>query len=344
MTSHFASFTGSLRRVILLAQRAAVSAGRPLIEPQDLLIGLLRERDGEAAHELDALKLSLTSLPDVGPTKSGDVESPKADLSLAEMTKRVIEGTIWAARQPNGRVVGTLHLLRGLLVNDDDRDSYFFDSADANQASSRRFLLKRLELEAISQPLLTSAEYAVRPVRQQGIYDPDPRDVIGKWRRTFSRSFGLVRPSEDRTAVNQFSEYAHLVLIRARNEAAAQARQIEPEHLLTGLLKQPFGLAAEMLLAMAPDVADLREDARVASLPADYIGASRQTTNVLHHAAREAVADGYDCVGTAHLLLGLAINQTHVTASVMGDLGLIPDEIEEMVRGVLQRIRDVESE
>jgi ATP-dependent Clp protease ATP-binding subunit ClpC len=108
-------FTDRSRKVISLARQEAKKRGHPYIGTEHILLGLLREGSGVAAHVLCGLKLDMTSL-----TTEVDkivVSGEKSDklLSLSENAKEAIRYATEESSKLDHHYVGTEHLLLGLV-------------------------------------------------------------------------------------------------------------------------------------------------------------------------------------------------------------------------------------
>jgi Clp amino terminal domain, pathogenicity island component len=120
-----------------------------------------------------------------------------------------------------------------------------------------------------------------------GPLDPDPSEGFGR-----------------------FSPRARNAVVEAQKEAhAAGNDQIRPEHLVLGLLADPYALAAKAIVAQGVSLKTARQ-AMTAVLPAAgqvpaLIPFDPQAKKALELTFREALRMGHNYIGTEHILLAL---------------------------------------
>ena len=108
---------------------------------------------------------------------------------------------------------------------------------------------------------------------------------------------------------NRFTPRARNVVVEAQNRAhAAGNPEIQPAHLLLGLLADPSGLAAGLLAAQGVELTRVAESITlppaVADIPA-LIPFDTRARKALELTFRQALRLGHNYVGTEHLLLAL---------------------------------------
>ena len=109
----------------------------------------------------------------------------------------------------------------------------------------------------------------------------------------------------------RFTPRARNVVVAAQNEAKAHGNdQIQPGHLVLGLLAEPEGIGAAAVVAQGITLEQVRE-AAVAVLPAkaenvgDLVPFDGGAKKALELTFREALRLGHNYVGTEHILLAL---------------------------------------
>ena len=139
---------------------------------------------------------------------------------------------------------------------------------------------------------------------------------------------------------NKFTERARRVLTLAREEARRFGHlQIEPEHLLLGLLRESSGLAMKVLARFHISSVELRhilEDkmARTSSLlHYGEIVFSPRTKRIVEIAMQESRNFGHPSVGTEHLLLAILQMEESLASQVLQGFGL---EIEQVRNEVVK--------
>ncbi len=110
----FERYTQHARRVIFFARYEASQFGSSLIEPEHLLLGLLRE-DAELRKRIDPDRTRALIETHMPPR---DKISTTVDLPLAEGAKKVLAYAAEETERLSHRHLGTRHLLLGLLRGD----------------------------------------------------------------------------------------------------------------------------------------------------------------------------------------------------------------------------------
>ncbi len=112
----FDKFTERTRRVLSLAQEEAQRFQHNYIGTEHLLIGLVREREGVAAHVLKNLGVELDKVRSTVEFIIGRGDHIiLGEIGLTPRAKKVIELAVDEARQLNHPYIGTEHLLLGLV-------------------------------------------------------------------------------------------------------------------------------------------------------------------------------------------------------------------------------------
>jgi diadenosine tetraphosphate (Ap4A) HIT family hydrolase len=112
----FDRFNDRAKRVLALAQDEAVRMNHDYLGVEHLLLGLMREGEGVAAHVLNRLgiELSKTRAAIRTVTPPGSSAAPPSEITLTPRMKKVIEMAIEEAKRLGHRHVGTEHLLLAL--------------------------------------------------------------------------------------------------------------------------------------------------------------------------------------------------------------------------------------
>src|SRR4051795_9475169 len=116
MADKFEKFTERARKVFSLAQEEAQRFNHNYNGTEHLLLGLVREGDGIAAHVLATLGVQLPKVRSAVEFIIGRGDGlVVGDPGLMPRSKKVIELAIDEARRLNNRFIGTEHLLLGLV-------------------------------------------------------------------------------------------------------------------------------------------------------------------------------------------------------------------------------------
>lgn len=110
---------------------------------------------------------------------------------------------------------------------------------------------------------------------------------------------------------SRFTQQARDALVSAHNAAASASNaEVDPSHLLIGLLEEPDSVAAAAIVAQGVSLEEAREAAQTALPDAedtvpDVIPYSAEARKVIELAFREAIRLGADDVDEGHLVLAL---------------------------------------
>lgn len=117
LLNHFDRFTEQARHVLLWAQEEAQSLQHRAIGTEHLLLGLLREKEGVAAVVLTQVGVEADQVRQTIETITGRGEQMvRGEMPLNPRTKKVFELAASEAQRLNHRLIGTGHLLLGLLL------------------------------------------------------------------------------------------------------------------------------------------------------------------------------------------------------------------------------------
>ncbi len=110
----FDRFNDRAKRVLALAQDEAIRMNHSYIGVEHLLLGLIREGEGVAAHALDRLGVDLLRTRNAVRAATPPGEATPRDITLTPRMKKVVELAIDEAKRLGHSHVGTEHLLLGL--------------------------------------------------------------------------------------------------------------------------------------------------------------------------------------------------------------------------------------
>ena len=116
LMDRFDKFTERARKVLTLAQEEAQRFNHNYIGTEHLLLGLVREGEGVAAHVLENLGVELNKVRSAVEFIIGRGDRPViGEIGLTPRAKKVIELAVDEARRLNHHYIGTEHLLLGLV-------------------------------------------------------------------------------------------------------------------------------------------------------------------------------------------------------------------------------------
>lgn len=136
----FDRFSHRARLCLVFAQEEAKYLDHDWVGTEHLLLGLIRVRDGVAAHALEALGVSLGSVRGRVEAMIGRGPSPVSGaLRLTPRTKKVLELSLREALRLGHNYVGTEHILLSIIREGDgvaarvlDQMGVTFSEAQAN--------------------------------------------------------------------------------------------------------------------------------------------------------------------------------------------------------------------
>jgi hypothetical protein len=112
----FDRFTDRARRVVVLAQEEARILDHNYIGTEHLLLGLIREGEGVAAHALAALDVSLeVARREIEEIIGTGGQSSSGHIPFTPRATKVLELSLGEARQLGHNYIGTEHILLGLI-------------------------------------------------------------------------------------------------------------------------------------------------------------------------------------------------------------------------------------
>jgi len=294
----WARLTERARRVLSFAQEEARQLGQGTIATEHLLLGLTRESDTVAASVLTRLGFTL---PQVRRSLERHLVRGAADMAvdpqLGHTGKRVLALAFEEAQRLKNDIIGTEHLLLGLLREGSGLAGHTLSrlgisleaartEVKALQAPPPPALTPALPQSPAVQALFSQITYEAQQLGERYastehlllvvVQEPDaavvaylaafqvtPQDVLRELTRQLIRN---VTAHTDRVTL---TPRALRALELAYDEAQKQGvSQIEPVHLLLGLLREQEGMAGRILtkLGLSLTPTTLSPDALAARL------------------------------------------------------------------------------
>jgi ATP-dependent Clp protease ATP-binding subunit ClpC len=117
----FERFTERARQVVVLAQDEARTLKHSKIGTEHLLLGVIREEQGAAAHTLDELGVTLDDVRErvIAMNESAD-EIFTGQIPFVQEAKLALEWALRTALQLGHNYIGTEHLLLGMFAQRED--------------------------------------------------------------------------------------------------------------------------------------------------------------------------------------------------------------------------------
>ena len=157
----FERFTDRARRVVVFAQEEARTLNHNYIGTEHILLGLIREGEGVAAHVLGSLNISIEAArKQVAEIVGRAGRPPAGHIPFTPRAKKVLELSLREALQLGHDYIGTEHILLGLIREGEGVAAQVLDRLGASLEATRATVVAVLE----GRPLPTEAEPADRIV------------------------------------------------------------------------------------------------------------------------------------------------------------------------------------
>lgn len=111
----FERFTHGARKTLVCSQEEALALGAAAIGPEHLLLGLLRDPDGEAAQVLGACGVELSAARSAARHLESSGSSGYKGMPFTPLAKAALERSVTLAPRLGYPDIRTEHLLAGLL-------------------------------------------------------------------------------------------------------------------------------------------------------------------------------------------------------------------------------------
>ena len=141
---------------------------------------------------------------------------------------------------------------------------------------------------------------------------------------------------------DRFTDRARKVMRLAEQEAYRSGRElIGTEHILFGLAKEGFGVAANVLDWLGTDLHKIRIEVEKFCLPGPIVvprakmSLTLRAKNLVLYSLEEARALNHKYVGTEHLLLGVIREQEGEAAQVLTNLGIKLEDVRAQLLHIL---------
>ena len=179
----FERFTERAKKVLTLAQDEAERSHHSYIGTEHLLLGLLREQEGLAAHVLANLGVDIEGVRTVIESVLGRNERIIIQQIIpTSRVKKVIELSFEESRRMGHNYVGTEHLLLGLMMEGDGIAAHVLQALGATLEKVRAEI-ERLEVtETEARP--EGLPYTVG--QRVLVHDPDPPHRLWEGRITMT--------------------------------------------------------------------------------------------------------------------------------------------------------------
>ena len=332
--------TPRAKEVIELAVDEAHRLNHHYIGTEHLLLGLVREGEGIAAHALESLGVNLEK-----------VRTETIQVLSQSGAPHVVSGSRFAQEKIEGppQLIDELEALVAILREKEaaiQRQEYELAVELRDREVKQRDLIARLESEWYRERENKErgqkpGEEKTEPVQD----DDDKAQEPSQEEKDFIQTLGNLSQDE-RDRFDTFTVRARRVLRFSREEAQRfQHNYIGTEHLLLGLVRENGGTAAAVLRNLGVEIKKVRSSVEFIIGRGDRIvlgelGLTPRAKKVLELAADEARRLKHDYIGTGHLLLGLVREGEGIAAGVLESLGVNLEKVRTQTIRVLNQQKD----
>lgn len=327
-------FTDRARMVMQLADLEARRFNHEYIGTEHILLGLVKEGSGVAAHVLTNLNVDLNKIRHEVEkiVQRGPDMEPPGKLPWTPRARKALEYAIEEANTLNQHV-GTEHLLLGLIREYEGVGAQVLMNMGLQLDQVRTEVTKLLGTDPqLVSPSLPPTMLPLRPVTE----------LIASPFMTFASDVATTPDTEESAMYERFTDRARRVMQLANQEAQRFNHEyIGTEHILLGLVKEGSGVAANVLKNLDIDLRKVwLEVEKIVQSGPDMVAMGKlpqtpRAKKVIEYAIEEARNLNHRYVGTEHLLLGLIREQEGVGAEVLMNLGLQLDQIRDEVISLL---------
>ncbi len=257
------NFTERVRKVLSMARQEAIRLQHDYVGTEHILLGLIREGEGVAAHVLGNLSVDLDRIHE---RVEESVRKGKATIALGELpytspAKKVLEFAMAEARELNHSYVGTEHLLLGLLRESKGIAAQVLNSLGVTIEEARAETLKVLGSDVSSgSPSASAGGSSAGPVPGPGPGRGEKKSKTPALDHFCRDLTGLARKGELDPTIGRVSEIERLIEILCRRKKNNPVLIGEPGVGKTAIVE---GLA--QLIARS-DVTESLKDHRVLAL------------------------------------------------------------------------------
>ena len=257
------NFTERVRKVLSMARQEAIRLQHDYVGTEHILLGLIREGEGVAAHVLGNLSVDLDRIHE---RVEESVRKGKATIALGELpytspAKKVLEFAMAEARELNHSYVGTEHLLLGLLRESKGIAAQVLNSLGVTIEEARAETLKVLGSDVSSgSPSASAGGSSAGPVPGPGAARGEKKSKTPALDHFCRDLTGLARKGELDPTIGRVSEIERLIEILCRRKKNNPVLIGEPGVGKTAIVE---GLA--QLIARG-DVTESLKDHRVLAL------------------------------------------------------------------------------
>ncbi len=235
MPNKIERFTQRARRVLSLAQEAAMSLASAQIDSEHLLLGLMGEEEAISSRALNAVGLDRSQVEDLARGTSQVKRLPEDQPDLSADSKKTLELAVDEARRLSHHYIGSEHLLLGLLRLPESAALDILQQLKVDPEQIRQQIAILMQERPSFNPPLE---------RPRSVARPAPRHYDYFLLRATSRSSGEI----SHLAVDLSAEVKGVLEEALKEMGASGFLQLDERHLLLGMLQNRASPLRRLLL------------------------------------------------------------------------------------------------
>jgi ATP-dependent Clp protease ATP-binding subunit ClpC len=259
----FERFTNQSRRVVVLAQEEARKLDHNYIGTEHILLGLLHEGKGSAAHALMSMGVTLEAARSqveliIGP---GQAEPPK-HIPFTPRAKKSLELSLREALQLSHHYIGTGHLLLGLMHQDDNMAVRMLGNLHVDLKDLRARVISEMaeHPDQNDEATVVTHEPPSATLRQRSLVR-GLLDTIDARLSAIEEHLGITRPVPDE--VRQLDE--KIASVRRDKESAVDVQDFAQAAMLRDAEKQLLAERQRVITEMETGAAQAAEPTAAAA-------------------------------------------------------------------------------
>jgi ATP-dependent Clp protease ATP-binding subunit ClpA len=281
--------TPGARSVLRLAQDEARDLGHNHVGTEHILLGLLGEEEGGAAHVLAVLGVTIAEVrAQVAKIVVQGDDDPGDEIRLTPAASRVVELAAAEALSLGQSSISTEHLLLGLVRQDQGIAVRILLDFDVDAEKVRNEIGRRVSASERTETHAGRERFTERA-----------RQVV------------VLAGDEARAFKHDAIGTEHILLGLLREEEGLAARVLDT-----------FDITVEEVRAQVARIVGVGDEVATGKIPF-----TPRTKHVFQLALREALSLGHNYIGTEHLLLGLVRENEGVGARILGDFDADAEKI-----------------
>ena len=221
----FERFTERARQVVVLAQDEARVLKHNYIGTEHLLLGLLREEDGVAAHVLKSLDVTVDGVRlRVAEIVGEGGEVAAGQIPFTPLSKKVLEVSLREALHLGHNYIGTEHILLGLARENEGVAARILLDFDADAEKIRNEVIATLGIDAAALQRTSKARRFRRPRSVSTMTQPCWQYRIERRERVEAHFLNdLGEEGWELVSVHPVADWVELIFKRQRMPGALRA-------------------------------------------------------------------------------------------------------------------------